>query len=79
MLRYADWRGVIAESPLRGSLSPSTSWRPRRSAMPRSGRRSPHSVKWVRDPDSDLEEQLRRAYALLASGFAERSRRGAAR
>jgi len=69
MLRYAAWRAVVAEFVARrlgqdvGDLVPQTI------AHAALGTSMAAFVRWVRNPGDDLAENLRRGYALLASGF----------
>jgi TetR/AcrR family transcriptional regulator, regulator of mycofactocin system len=69
MLRYADWRQVVAEfvagrlGQKPGDLIPQTI------AHVALGTSMAAFVVWVDDPERDLAETLEEAYRLLASGF----------
>lgn len=69
MLRYADWRGVIAEFVADRLGQQPDDLVPQTIAQAALGTSMAAFVRWVEHPDEDLDDNLRRAYALLASGF----------
>ena len=69
MLRYSEWRSVVAQFAARRlGLAPSD-LEPEAIGHAALGASMAAFQHWVRNPDSDLEDNLRRTYALLANGF----------
>jgi TetR/AcrR family transcriptional regulator, regulator of mycofactocin system len=69
MLRYAAWRGVIAEFVAERLGQRADDLVPQTIAHAALGTSMAAFVRWVRNPHEDLNENLRQAYRLLASGF----------
>jgi|SRR5579875_3200124 len=69
MIRYAEWRAVIAEFVGERLGCPSGSLIPQTVAHQALGSSMAAFVVWVDDPASDLMENLERSYALLAEGL----------
>lgn len=70
MLRYRAWCDVIAEFAAARLGVPFDSLVPQAIGHAALGTSRAAFQQWVADPESDLEQQLRDAYRLLASGFA---------
>jgi hypothetical protein len=68
MLRYADWRAVIADYVARRRGERATDLVPQTVAFAALGASIAAFSAWVRD-GGDLEERLSYAYAALAAGF----------
>jgi mycofactocin system transcriptional regulator len=69
MLRYAEWRAVVAEFAARRLGLAPDDLEPEAIGHAALGASMAAFQHWVRDPDSDLEDNLRRTYRLLADGF----------
>lgn len=69
MLRYADWRAVVAEFVAERLGQRPDDLVPQTIAYAALGASMAAFVRWVQHPNDDLDQNLRRAYALLASGF----------
>ncbi|MDO8210272.1 mycofactocin system transcriptional regulator [Conexibacter sp. CPCC 206217] len=69
MLRYAAWRRVIADYAARRLGTHHRDLVPLTLGHAALGASMAAFSAWVEDPDSDLDELLKRAYALLADGF----------
>jgi mycofactocin system transcriptional regulator len=70
MLRYAEWRAVIAEFVGARLRCPPGSLIPQAVAHQALGSSMAAFVVWVDDPSSDLTANLERSYGLLAQGLA---------
>jgi mycofactocin system transcriptional regulator len=71
MLRYADWRTVIAEYVAERTGSAVDGLIPQTIAHAALGVSTAAFTCWVHDPDQDIEQNLRIGYANLGSGWAE--------
>ena len=69
MLRYAEWRDVVAEFAAQRLGTAPGDLVPQAIGHAALGASMAAFEHWVTDPASDLEDNLRRTYALLASGF----------
>jgi mycofactocin system transcriptional regulator len=69
MLRYAAWRGVIAEFVAERLGQEPDDLVPQTIGHAALGTSMAAFVRWVHSPGEDLDENLRRAYDLLATGF----------
>jgi mycofactocin system transcriptional regulator len=69
MLRYGAWRAVIAEFVAERLGQVPDDLVPQTIAQAALGTSMAAFVRWVQHPEEDLDENLRRAYDLLASGF----------
>ena len=69
MLRYAAWRTVVAEYAARRLGQRPEDLAPQTIAHAALGTSMAAFVRWVQRPQDDLEENLRRGYSLLGSGF----------
>jgi len=69
MLRYAAWRAVIADYVADRLDRQPDDLVPQTIAHACLGTSMAAFVRWVDHPDEDLEDNLRRGYELLASGF----------
>jgi mycofactocin system transcriptional regulator len=69
MLRYAAWRAVIADFVAARLCQQPDDLVPQTIAHACLGTSMAAFVRWVDNPGEDLEENLRRGYELLASGF----------
>lgn len=72
-LRYAAWRAVVAEYAASRLGLPVASLAPQAIGYAALGISMTAFSQWVADSESDLEELLRQAYALLAQGFDPRA------
>ncbi|HEU4702842.1 MAG TPA: mycofactocin system transcriptional regulator [Conexibacter sp.] len=70
MLRYRAWTDVVAEFVAARLGVPADSLVPQTVGQAALGTSRAAFQQWVADPASDLEQQLREAYRLLATGFA---------
>ena len=71
MLRYAAWRAVIAEFVAARLGRRADDLVAQTIAHAALGTSTAAFVRWVGNPDDDLEQNLRDAYRLLATSFAE--------
>src|SRR5919199_4245061 len=69
MLRYAEWRDVVAEFAAQRLGAAPGDLVPQAIGHAALGASMAAFEHWVTDPASNLEDNLRRTYALLASGF----------
>jgi mycofactocin system transcriptional regulator len=69
MLRYADWRGVIAEYVADRTGEPVDSLTAQTISHAALGVSMAAFTTWVQDPEQDLEQAITTAYAQLASGW----------
>jgi TetR/AcrR family transcriptional regulator, regulator of mycofactocin system len=69
MLRYAAWRAVIADFVAARLGQRPDDLVPQTIAQAALGTSMAAFVRWVANPEEDLEDNLRRAYGLLGSGF----------
>jgi mycofactocin system transcriptional regulator len=69
MLRYAEWRDVVAEFAAQRLGTAPGDLVPQAIGHAALGASMAAFEHWVTDPASNLEDNLRRTYALLASGF----------
>jgi TetR/AcrR family transcriptional regulator, regulator of mycofactocin system len=69
MLRYAEWRAVVAEFVARRLGLAPDDLEPEAIGHTALGASMAAFQHWVRDPGSDLEDNLRRTYRLLADGL----------
>lgn len=71
MLRYAAWRGVIAEWAGQRLGEDPRDFIPEVIAHAALGASMAAFTRWVRNPDENLEDCLDAAYRLLANGFSD--------
>jgi len=76
MLRYADWRRVIAEFVGSRLAQGPDDLIPETISHAALGTSMAAFVRWVNNPGDDLEDNLERGYRLLAAGFAEDALKG---
>jgi hypothetical protein len=69
MLRYAAWRAIVAEFAAARLGQKTDELVPQTIAHAALGTSMAAFVRWVEHPEEDLEENLRRGYELLASGW----------
>jgi mycofactocin system transcriptional regulator len=74
MLRYAAWRAVIADFVAERLGRQADDLVAQTTAHAALGTSMAAFVRWVDNPDDDLEQNLREAYRLLATSFADVSR-----
>lgn len=73
MLRYAEWRAVVASFAARRLGRPSGDFVPEALGHAALGASISAFTHWVGHPEKDLLELLRRNYDLLAAGFDEQA------
>ena len=79
MLRYAEWREVVARFAAKRLRRDPVHLAPQALGYAALAASTAAFTQWVRHPDKDLVKLLRRSYDLLAAGFDEQAVRRLAR